>query len=755
MAHVSHRLSNSFQGALAGGGDPATSPLYVFGPFLRLIVVAGVASITFGASVWLVVITVATVSAMYRQVMIWVTDGSGGSGLNEEEFGGWAVKINAGITFVEYTLTFLVSVAALVTLLTDRYPVLNEHVLGFQNRTLLAVALTVLIGWLVNRGPRTAARAFGPATLGVLVLLWAMVFATIWKLGFRLPSLDLRAFHPQYWRFTFGGYARLLALMTGIEVFANLVAAYEGTAREKSSKAFRSLMIIMGTTCATMLIVGPAILDLSVPGNTHVSVFTQTMDRLLPSPLPYLGTLVGIVVLGSASAASAQGLQNLALGLRYRNYIPAPLGQRNRFDVADKPVWIQVGIVVTCYLAFGTKEETYLALYAIGVFVLLSMTGWAAAKRLLRATRAQFSLAYVGSLSGTIIAALLTTGSTIIIFIERFREGAWSYIFFIPILYAAFTYFRTRLGAPVPLEDHLGRLFVGQYLLPYQREGRPEEETVFQDVMVPLDSSSLAESALPMAESICRSFDSRLTLVSSRRRPGEPQPMAAVGEEKGNQPNDLGHYLEQVAWQMRQSGIEVDLAVSIGDPEKVVTHLAQDVGADLIIMTTHGKSGVERTFVSDVAEKIISRARTPVLLIRPTEEWRSRRTHFKGLLVNLDGSQSAERVLRYARTIAGKFQSEMLLLAVPEADSDEPKLRKYTESVAAALRTRGFHVRSMVTGSGPARTIVSVSESEGVDLIMLATHGRGGLGRHVAIGSVADRVIQVTQVPVFLVPARR
>jgi len=74
LAHVSHKLKNSFEGALAGGGDPATSPLYVFGPFLKLIVVAGVAQITFGASVWLVVITVAVVSAMYRLVMQWVTD---------------------------------------------------------------------------------------------------------------------------------------------------------------------------------------------------------------------------------------------------------------------------------------------------------------------------------------------------------------------------------------------------------------------------------------------------------------------------------------------------------------------------------------------------------------------------------------------------------------------------------------------------------------------------------------------------------
>ena len=412
-----------------------------------------------------------------------------------------------------------------------------------------------------------------------------------------------------------------------------------------------------------------------------------------------------------------------------------------------------MGIVVTCYLAFGTKEETYLALYAIGVFVLLSMTGWAAAKRLLRATRTQLSLDHLGSLSGTIIAALLTSGATITIVIERFHEGAWSYLLFIPILYAAFTYFRGRLGAPVPLVDHLGRLFVGQYLLPYQREGRAEEEKIFRDIVVPLDGSSLAESALPVAERICHSFYCRLTLISSRE-PGEQQPTAVAGEAKANQPNDLGTYLEQVAGQMRQDDFQVDYAMGVGHPEQVVTSLAHDLVADLIVMTTHGESGVERLFVSHVAEKIIHRARVPVLLIRPTEEWRSRRTQFKRLLVNLDGSQSAERVLRYARTIARKFQSEILLLAVPEADSDEPKLRKYTESVASALRTRGFPVRSLVTGSGPARTIVSLSDSEGVDLIMLATHGRGGLGRHVTIGSVADRVIQVTQVPVFLVPTQ-
>ena len=314
MAHVSHKLKNSFEGALAGGGDPATSPLYVFGPFLKLIIVAGVAEITFGASIWLVVLTVAVVSAMYRLVMQWVTDGSGGSGLSEEEFGGWAAKVNAAITFVEYTLTFLVSMSAMVTFIADRVPILNDHIFGnfLQYRSIVAIALSILTGWLVNRGPKMAARAFGPATLGVLILLWAMIISTMLKYGIKLPDFNPQAFSFEYIGITLGGYVRILAVMTGIEVFANMVAAYEGEPAQKGKRAFNSLLIIMGTTAVTMLIVGPAIKTISEPHIMHeakpvaaevheedaeeISVFTRTMDELLPAPLPYLGTLVGIAV---------------------------------------------------------------------------------------------------------------------------------------------------------------------------------------------------------------------------------------------------------------------------------------------------------------------------------------------------------------------------------------------------------------------------------------------------------------------------
>ena len=241
--------------------------------------------------------------------------------------------------------------------------------------------------------------------------------------------------------FVDGGYARILAVMTGIEIFANMVAAYEGPPEERGRKAFQGLLIIMGTASATMLIVGPAILALSNPLDTEVSVFTQTMDQLLPQPLPWLGTLVGIAVLLSAAAASAQGLQNLALGLKQRHYVPVFIGRRNKYEVAPVPVWIEVAIVALCFLFLGTNEETYLAIYAAGVFILLSMTGWAATKRLTRELRTSAETASWPALIGTILAAVLTTLATVIIFRERFLEGAWIYLVFIPVLYIGFSFF--------------------------------------------------------------------------------------------------------------------------------------------------------------------------------------------------------------------------------------------------------------------------------------------------------------------------
>ncbi len=789
---VSRKLSNALEGALAGGGDPATSPLYVFGPFLKLIVVAGVAEVTFGASVWLVVFTIAMVSAMYRLVMRWVTDGSGGSGLTEEEFGGWAVKINAGITFVEYTLTFLVSMAALVTFIADRVPVLNEKFLFLQYRAIVAVLLSLLTGWLVNRGPKTAAAIFGPATAAVLLLLWAMNIATVVKLGLHLPNFSLEAFRGEYLHYTLAGYARILAVMTGIEVFANLVAAYEGTPEEKSRKAFGSLLIIMGTAAATMLITGPAIYRLSDPTNPEVSVFTQTMDKLLPAPLAYAGTLIGVAVLLSASAASAQGLQNLALGLKRRHYVPEIIGRRNKYDVADVPVWIEVGIASLCFLFIGTSEETYLSVYAAGVFILLSMTGWAAAKRLVRELKADFSLSHAATLVGTVIAAFLTTGATLIIFAERFKEGAWTYFIFIPVLYAIFTYYRKKLGPPSPLAEELGRLEEAMWgvaspgevplsvSLPAQVEeatwqASPERLARWQEpaqpprhILVPLGGSVYAEQALEAAVLLARASGGEITLVTVIRtrdpNPSDEQTRQMLQTMKAQKEV----YLQGVAARVRKQGVRVNYQVGIGPIADVLNQIAHERHVDLLVMTTHSKSAFQRWLMGSKASKILQLVNVPVLVFRPHREVEPRQIKFERILVPLDGSEYAERVLPYARALAKVFQSQLILLNIPEVPEPglygtmadvvaqlrakaEAKSRAYLSAVAQALREEGHAVEIVIAGTDPARTILEIGEQRDVDLIMLSTHGHGALDR-VFLGSTAERVVHHTQRPVFMLP---
>lgn len=803
-APVSRKLSNSFEGALAGGGDPATSPLYVFGPFLQLIVVAGVASITFGASIWLVVLTVAAVSAMYRLVMRWVTDGSGGSGLSEEEFGGWAAKVNAAITFIEYTLTFLVSMAALVTFVADRVPLLNETLAaGIQYRTIVAIFLSIITGWLVNRGPKMSARVFGPATAGVLALLWAMILTSIIQRyipggslqGVPLvPRLDPAAFSSEYLvEFTLAGYARILALMTGIEVFANLVAAYEGNPEQKSRKAFGSLAIIMGTTSLTMLIVGPAILALSdVSAAGEVSVFTQTMDVLLPGPLSQLGTLVGVLVLLSACAASAQGLQNLALGLTDRRYVPAIIGQRNRFDVADWPVWLEVIIVVVVFLFAGTNEETYLAVYAAGVFILLSMTGWATSKRLLRFLRLDFKGRSLAILIGVILAAVLTTAATLLIFYERFLEGAWLYIPLVTGLYVFFSYFRRRLGAPSPVVEQLARreeTFYGLGIPPGKAvpaavlvdpaaleplplssiswHGQPAE---VRRVMVTLDGSEFSERALPIAEAICRATGASMLLVTVVPVRDQTRVLNGIDASNGLADEKLAKetYLSVVAGRMKVAGISAGYSVAAGGVAEAINLLMQEKDADMLVMSTRGLSGVGRFLLGSTAGAVVQRVAKPVLLIRPERLAPGETPNFSKVIVTLDGSNFSERILPYAKLLAGNINGEIILLTVPEVPEPamfgamqdavielrreaETDAWRYLKGIANQLDQEGVSVRTVVTGSRPARTIVEVAEQENAGLVMLATHGRGGLDR-LFVGSVADRVIHDTTCPVFLVP---
>jgi len=144
---------------------------------------------------------------------------------------------------------------------------------------------------------------------------------------------------------------------------------------------------------------------------------------------------------------------------------------------------------------------------------------------------------------------------------------------------------------------------------------------------------------------------------------------------------------------------------------------------------------------------------------------------YEKILVPLDGSDLAELAIRHAREIARGDRSEILLLqavnlpmpVVPEAvlvpdgkwlDEGKKEAARYLEGIAAPLREAGMRVRTLLDERPPADAILHVAAREEVDLIVMSTHGRGGLSR-MLMGSVADSVFRATSRTVMLVKPER
>jgi len=502
--------------------------------------------------------------------------------------------------------------------------------------------------------------------------------------------------------------------------------------------------------------------------------------------------LVGILVLMSASAAASQGVQNLALGLKQRRYIPPSFGQQNMYEVADRPVWLMVGIVVVSYLLFGTDEETYLAIYAAGVFILLSMTGWAVTKRLIRELRAKFEWAKAALIGGTILAALLTSASTVIIFEERFSEGAWTFFIFVPMLYAVFTYFRNRLGEPDAITDYLGQLDAAQLAgfgfgqlgvgleldengdpaaVPLKWEPAPIEESKWRkekleinEIAVLLDGSHYAQQALPMAELISKQNGAKIFLLSSVK---DYNKTFRDKYEETKQVRTL--YLERVAKDLRAKNFDVEISVRSGFIAEATKSLIDDKKIDLVIISDRGKSASNNWESGGATVKLMRTIQVPVIII-PTVEKGEKLPDLKinRLMLGLDGSIRSEAALPYARELAKLSKAELLLLpvpAVPETDKYRAaagiveqvrekavnEMGSFLEAVAESLRAEGLQVRPIVTGVHPARTIVSEAEKQAVDMVLLTSRGRGGVDL-LFTGSVAERVVNQSKLPVLIVP---
>jgi nucleotide-binding universal stress UspA family protein len=149
---------------------------------------------------------------------------------------------------------------------------------------------------------------------------------------------------------------------------------------------------------------------------------------------------------------------------------------------------------------------------------------------------------------------------------------------------------------------------------------------MYKKTLVPLDGSKLVECVLPYAEELVKGCGTeQVILVSVTERvpgyrvledPGQPLGQRLVPEATGKKERQAQRYLDRIAKAMRAQGIKVDTEVLLGDPAEEIVSYAKHPGCDIIVMSSHGRSGPSRWAYGSVADKVFRASCVPVLMIR-------------------------------------------------------------------------------------------------------------------------------------------
>jgi len=283
---------------------------------------------------------------------------------------------------------------------------------------------------------------------------------------------------------------------------------------------------------------------------------------------------------------------------------------------------------------------------------------------------------------------------------------------------------------------------------------------MFTTILVPLDGSPLSRRALPYAVRLAKAAGGRVVLARSTHTAagrGGTYPMKEVEEE-----------LAGTAKEIQAQGVRATSQTYSDDPADSILAATEEHHPDLILMATHGRGEIGRWFYGSVTDRVIRSTDVPVLVIPAGchREWHAGPSATLRLLVALDGSEFSKQGVAAAIRLRGEFGIELVLLHVVEPINPlfgngysftelDPEFRtlaarEMLDGVASYLRAQGYRAEARTaTGQVPA-TIAEVALEMGIDVIVMATHGLGGMARLV-MGSAAPVVLNLATVPVLLV----
>ncbi len=294
---------------------------------------------------------------------------------------------------------------------------------------------------------------------------------------------------------------------------------------------------------------------------------------------------------------------------------------------------------------------------------------------------------------------------------------------------------------------------------------------MYEKILVPLDGSDLAEIALPYAEELAGALGCDITLIH----------VSESADEKYENMHQL--YIEKIVEatiqdaekfrkNKRAKKIKVSSVHLTGHVAEQIVDYADKENIGLIVMTTHGRSGIRRWILGNVAAKVVRATDRPIALIRakdtPPE---ARAERINKILVPLDGSKASEVVIPHVSELASKLKAEVVLFQVvapsyfvyaipgeavlqPHSPEDLQNMiensKLYLDKVGAEFRDKGIETTSEVGIGGPAEEIIRIADEIQVDMVAMSTHGHSSISLW-AFGSNADKVLHAGDTPVLLV----
>jgi nucleotide-binding universal stress UspA family protein len=284
---------------------------------------------------------------------------------------------------------------------------------------------------------------------------------------------------------------------------------------------------------------------------------------------------------------------------------------------------------------------------------------------------------------------------------------------------------------------------------------------MWKKILVPLDGSDLAELALPYAEELATAFKSELILLY----------VGKASEEQYLNMHRL--YLEKMAVQTKKAVKRVSPVVIPGKPAEAIVKYTERNDIRLIVMASHGRSGIIPWAKGGIASKVIDGVGVPLLLIKETKRRQTKEKHLiSRILLPLDGSEAGEAAITRVKELKSRLEAEVILLEVvsegrhlrtvggldyilyPETEMDtfKAEAREYLDRVYKRLHRGKGELRVEIKTGEVAKEILDYARKKKVSLIAISSHGHSGMTKWV-FGSTAQKIISDSPIPVLVVKA--